>query len=182
MNIMGRYLLLGLCAAISLAGCAEDDDYIADGATEVIEITAEDSTVPVGGGAVIGVTFSFDQYDIFRDDGVVNLVVRLPRQLGYRNNSAEIDGPGSRDKDVDPRARRCSDGSTYLSFNLDEGDLDDANVPVDVAGGGAQLRMTVNGVLPGKFVTIEAAADNGDVLFSCGEDFDFDEQEIVSVE
>jgi hypothetical protein len=182
MQRIGRFLATGVCCLLFLAGCAEDDDYIADGATEVIEITADDSSVPLGGGTVVGITFSFDQYDVFRDDGSVNLVVRLPRQLGYRANSAEIDGPGSRDKDVDPRVRRCGDGSVFLSFDLDEGDLDEANVPVDVAGGGAQLRLTVNGVQPGRFVAIEAAADNGDILFSCADDFNYDEQEIVSVE
>jgi hypothetical protein len=172
--------LLGMAG--SLIGCAKDDDFISDAPTRVVEIAADDSSISLGGGTVVGITFSFDQYEVFRKDGVVNLVIKLPRQLSYRADSAEIDGPGSNDQGVAPRFRRCSDGSIFLSFQLDESDLDNANVPIDTISGGAQLRLTVNGRSIGQFISVEAAADNGEVLFACNEDFNFDEQEILSVE
>lgn len=173
--------VVSLCVCFAgMLGCAGDNDLYEGGVTKVLEIDAEDSSVGVGGGVVVKVNFSYDQNEVFGDDGEVNLVIKLPPQLSYLNNSAEIDEPGSRDKDTDPKVRRCSTGDTYLSFVLDESDLENAQVPVD--GGDAILKLTVVGESRGKAVAIEAAADDGTVLFGCTQEFDPDEQEIISVE
>jgi len=165
---------------VGIVGCSDDDNFTGGGVTEVVEITADDSSIPVGGGTVVRFNFSFDQNDVFFDDGEVNLVVKLPAELSYRDNSAEIDRPGSRDKDTDPRVRRCLDGESFLSFTFDESDLDDADVPFD--GGDASLKLTVDGERRGGLVAIEAAADDGVVPFGCSQSFIPEEQEIISVE
>lgn len=171
---------LGIVCALSLVACSDDDEFSGGGVTEVVEIASDDSSIPLGDGAVVRFNFSFDQNDVFFDNGDVNLVVKLPRQLSYRDNSAEIDRVGGRDKDTDPRVRLCPDGESYLSFSFDESDLNDADVPFD--GGDATLKLTLNGERRGAFVAIEAAADDGIVPFGCAQNFIPDEQEIVSVE
>lgn len=180
---MRNRLMIIVSLFVSVAGaigCTGDNNLYEGGVTKVLEIDAEDSSVGVGGGVVVRLNFSYDRNEVFQDNGEVNLIIKLPRQLSYLNNSAEIDEPGSRDKDTDPQVRRCSTGETYLSFVLDESDLEDAEVPVE--GGDAILKLTVVGESPGKAVAIEAAADDGPVIFGCTKDFNPDEQEIISVE
>jgi len=171
-----------LCAlvAVGVVGCANDDDFDGGGVTEVVEITAEDSSISLGGGGVLRINFLFDENDVLNDGGQVNLIVKLPRQLSYRDDSAEIDKSGSRDRDVDPRVRPCQDGATFLVFQLGESQLEGAQPPG--FGGDAQLKFTVDGEKRGQAISIEAAADENAVQFSCTRDFVFDEQEIVSVE
>lgn len=170
-----------LClGSIGLLGCAEDDDFDGTGVTEVVEIAAEDSSIPLGGGTVIRVNFLFDENEVLDDGGEVMLVVRLPRQLSYRDESAEIDKSGSRDRDVDPTVRQCPNGESYLVFKLGESQLEGAESPFD--GGDATLKLTVDGEKRGDMVSIEAAADESTVPYSCSREFLFDEQEIISVE
>ncbi len=170
-------LLFVLSGAI---GCSQDNEYFGDGTTEVVEISSEDSTIPDGGATILKFNFSYDQNSVFNDNGEINLVVRLPRQLTYRDNSAEIDGPGSRDKDEDPVVRRCANGQSYLAFTFNKNDLDEAQPPSD--GADAQLKMTVDAVAPGQYVPVEARADEDTVLYSCAQVFNYDEQNILTVE
>ncbi len=173
-------ILSALCLTFfSLSGCGDGDSRYEGGVTEVLEIDSEDSTIPLGGGSVVRVNFAFDQFEVFSDDGQVSLVLKFPRQLSYRNNSAEIDKAGSRDRDVDPKVRRCPNGDTYLVFTLGESQLEDAEPPFDA--GDAQLKLTLDGERRGEMVAIEGAADDDFVPFSCVSDFGFDEQEIVNV-
>lgn len=164
---------------LGMIGCAEDNSSYQGGITEVLEIDSEDSTIPLGGGSVVRVNFAYDQNEVLSDDGEVSLVLKFPRQLSYRADSAEIDEPGSRDRDVDPRVRRCSNGDTYLVFTLGESQLEDAAPPGE--SGDAQLKLTLDGERRGEMISIQGAADDDFVPFSCNTEFDFDEQEIVSV-
>jgi hypothetical protein len=166
-------------SALFFGGCAEDDSRFEGGVSEVVEIDSEDSVVPLGGGSVVRVNFLFDQNDVFSGDGSVSLVLKFPRQLSYRDNSAEIDQGGSRDRDVDPLVRRCVNGDTYLVFTLGESQLEGANPPFD--GGDAQLKLTLDGEREGTMIPIQGAADDDFVPFGCGKEFDFDEQELVDV-
>lgn len=169
-----------IVAISGVLGCAEDNEYFGDGTTEVVEIASEDSTIPDGGATILKFNFSYDQNSVFRDDGEVNLVVRLPRQLSYRDNSAEIDGPGSRDKDEDPVVKRCANGESFLSFTFNDNDLDEAQPPSD--GADAQLKLTVDAIASGQYVPVEARADEDTVLYSCAQVFNYDEQNILTVE
>jgi hypothetical protein len=172
---------MSLClSALCFAGCADDNEFDGGGVTEVVEIAAENSSIALGESTVIRINFLFDEFDVLDDGGQVNLVVKLPRQLSYLDDSAEIDKPGSRDRDVDPRVRACPNGDSFLVFELGESQLEGAEPPFD--GGDAQLKFTVNGEKRGEMVGIEAAADESTVAYSCSREFLFDEQEIVSVE
>ncbi len=180
MRFISRIIVSSVVVASGVVGCAEDDDLYGEGTTEVVEISAEDSTIPEGGATILKVNFSYDQNAVFYDDGEVTLVIKLPRQLTYRDNSAEIDGPGSRDKDEDPIIKRCSNGESFLAFTFNENDLDDAQPPTD--GADAQLKLTVDAVVSGQYVPVEARADEDTVLYSCAQIFNYDEQDILTVE
>ncbi len=166
-------------ASISGSGCANTTDYSGSGVTQVVEIDSNDSTIELGDGSVFKIDFVFDQNEVFLDDGKVTVVVKFPRELAYRSSSAEINEPGSRDKGVDPTILRCSNGDTYLTFILDDNDLNQAYMPSD--GSDAQLKMTLDGRRAGNVVIVEAKADDGTVLFGCDQEFDPDEQEVVTV-
>jgi hypothetical protein len=172
-------LVIGVLSA-SILGCGSNQNLSGSGATEVIEIQSNDSTIPLGGGSVIKFNFSFDHNEVFTDDGKVYLVVKLPPQLAYRDNSAELDRLGSHDRDEDPSIKTCSSGESFLAWTFDQSDLRDSADPLD--GGDAQLKLTVEGTLVGEFVTIEAAADDGMVRYECAREFRSDEEEVIRVE
>ena len=48
-------------------------------------------------------------------------------------------------------------------------------------GSDAQLKMTLDGRRAENVVIVEAKADDGTVLFGCDQEFDPDEQEVVTV-
>lgn len=173
-----RSLLLIGAVGLWLCGCASDSGNYGGGITEVLEISSDDATIPLGDGGVVRFNFAFDENEVFDDNKEVMLVVKLPRQLQYRANSAEIDKVGSRDRDVDPRVRTCANGDSYLIFTLGESQLKNANPPAD---GDAQLKMTLDGEKAGRLVSMEAAADDNFVPYGCNDTFDFDEQEVVNV-
>ena len=174
-----KLVSLGVVCGLTL-GCGSNQDLSGSGATEVREIQSNDSTISVGGGSVIKFNFSFDQTEIFAHDGKVYLVVKLPPQLSYRDNSAELDRPGSHDREEDPSIKKCAEGETFLSWIFDESDLRDSSAPVE--GGDAQLKLTVDGESVGDAITIAATADDGRVLYDCSREFKSDEEEVVSVE
>jgi hypothetical protein len=180
MRSLSRIVVASLVVASGVVGCAEDDENYGEGTTEVVEISAQDSTIPAGGATILKVNFSYDQNAVFYDDEEVTLVIKLPRQLAYRDNSAEIDGPGSRDKDEDPVIKKCTNGESFLAFTFNENDLDDAQPPSD--GADAQLKLTVDAVSTGQYVPVEARADEDTVLYSCAQIFNYDEQDILTVE
>lgn len=168
------------CLAVALLGCGSGTDYARGGSTQVAEMSVDDSTIAVGEGTVTKIQFTFNQNDVFFDNGKVYLVVRLPRQLAYRDNSAEIDLPGSRDRDQDPQVKRCSDGETFLVFQFDDSDLAGVGSPFDSSS--TQLKLTVDGKRVGTNVAIQAAADEGTIGYTCSQSFNFDEEQLIDVE
>lgn len=168
------------CLAVALLGCGSGTDYTRGGSTQVVEMSVDDSSIVVGQGTVTKIQFTFNQNDVFFDNGEVNLVVRLPRQLSYRDNSAELDLPGSRDRDEDPQAQRCPDGETFLLFQFDDSDLAGADSPFD--SGSAQLKLTVDGKRVGSNLAIQAVADEGTIGYTCSQSFNFDEEQLIDVE
>jgi hypothetical protein len=180
---MRHYHQIGVllsCLAVALLGCGSGTDYARGGSTQVVEMSVDDSTIAVGEGTVTKIQFTFNQNDVFFDNGEVNLVVRLPRQLSYRDNSAEIDLPGSRDRDQDPQVTRCFDGESFLVFQFDESDLAGVNYPLDSSS--TQLKLTVDGKRVGSNLAIQAAADEGTIGYTCSQSFNFDEEQLIDVE
>jgi hypothetical protein len=172
--------VLGL-GAVALLGCADDtDNDNSDATTEIKEIDADDTTIQVGDGTVVRFDFVFDEEDVFENDAQVQLVVKLPNELVFQNSSAKIDGFNSQNDDgVSPQIVRCNGGVSYLVFNLDQYDLDNASPPTSDTD--AQLKMTINGRLTGTGLVIEARAEEGDVSYGCDKDFYPDEQQVVAV-
>jgi len=163
-----------------MVGCSDSNDTNSwGGTTRVVEVTADDDFVRLDKGVVFRVNFSFDEEDIFNDQGQVHLVMKLPNELEFREGSAEIDGFNSRDDEgVEPTVVECSDG-TYLSFTLIRYDLDEAEPPTEDAD--AQLKLTIEGKDLVSSAVVEAAADEGEVPFGCETTFIPDEQEVISV-
>lgn len=178
---MKRYLLSLQCVLVlACAACGGGSGGNSNGVTDVQEISSDDSVVPLGGGTVFRVDFSIDEDDIFNDDDSMYLVVFVPRQLAYRAGSAEIDGRTTQQDDsVDPVIVRCANGDAYLSFTLDRYSLDNAEPPSNDSD--AQLKLTLNGVVAGNNVVVDAAADDSPVPFGCLQGLIPDAQEVVSV-
>jgi len=168
-------LLLG-----SFIGCGDNNPLNPNNRTEVTEIIAQDSSITRGDGSVVKVNFIFDSNRVFLSKKDVHLVVRLTRGLAYREESAELSGFGSRDRDVDPQVVECPDRASFLVFDLGRSELDDAEVVG--APSSAQLKFTADGVLETSVALIEARADEGEIHFDCSDEFKSDEQEFVSVE
>ena len=112
------------------------------------------------------------------DDNVV-VVVRLPPELEYRDDTSEIDGSAGDDK-VGAQVTHCADtGETFLVYDLDRFDLDEARNPSGDAD--ARLTLTIDGVLPTSSTEIGARAEENGVSFSCGGVFLPDESIVVDV-
>lgn len=177
------FLLTALfLAPIFAAGCGSGNDPIfgGGGATNVDEIQAEDGVIGVGEGSVVRFDFSFDSSQVLSNDGNVQLVVRLPRGLRFRVDSAEIDGFGSDDKSVGAQVLECREtGESYLLFDMDRFDLRNAQSPG--SGSDARLTLTVDGTKQSSTLVVEAKADNDRVAFGCDQTFIPDEQEVIAV-
>lgn len=179
-----RFAALLALSCLSVAGCNSDSDDDDDffNSARVVDLALQDSTIRVGEGTVVAVNFSFDASRVFNDGDSVIVVVRLPAELEYRDGTAEIDGLGGEDDGVGAQVVRCGNlGESYLIFDMDEFDLDQAENPS--GDGDAVLTLTVDGIDPLQFGTIEAAA-NGETspLFTCGGSFASDEEVSLSVE
>lgn len=173
--------LLLLLLALSVGSCSsdsdDDDDFFED--ADVIDLSVEDSNIEVGEGTVLAVEFSFDADRVFNDGDNVVVVVKLPEGLEFRDGTSEIDGVDG-DDSLGAQIVRCSGSNeTYLIFDMDEFDLDNASNPPGDAD--AVLTMTVDGVAPVDFETIEATAGDNEPLFECGERFISDEQAAITV-
>ena len=180
LNLSVVKALVPLLASFSLVGCGDNNPLSASNRTEVSEINASDSSIQKGSGAVVKVNFIFDSDQVFLNKEDVNLVIRLDPGLAYREESCELSGFGSRDRDVDPDVVQCPDGASFLVFDLGRSQLDDAEV--FGAPSSAQMKFTVDGVSETDVASIEARADEGEIPFECADDFRSDEQEFVRVE
>jgi hypothetical protein len=175
------FVTMTLAALVFTVGCGSGNDPIFGGgeATNVDEIQAEDGVIGVGEGTVVRFDFSFDTNEVLSDDGDVQLVVRLPRGLRFRPDSAEIDGFGSDDKSVGAQVLECRDsGESYLLFNMDRFDLRNAQSP---GNSDARLTLTVDGTKRSSSLVVEAKADDNRVAYGCDLTFIPDEQEVIAV-
>lgn len=171
---MKRFCLALLLAgtAFSVASCGNDDDGFNN--SEVTDLDVQEDQLFVGEGTVVRVDFTFDASDVFDDDENISIGVRLPNGLVYRDGTAEIDAAGG-DESVGAQISTClSTGESFLFFDLDRFDLDDADNPTGDAD--ARLTFTVDAVAAAGTGFIQARADDDSIAFSCGEPFFFDEQ------
>ena len=158
-------------------GCG-GDAFDGDDDVGVIRVRADDEVVRVGDETVIRIRFEFSSDDVFNDDDDVFLVVRLPREVTFRNDSSEIQSFFG-DEDVDAIVTRCDDtGETFLSYRLDDNDLDRAEDPSGDAD--AELAFTVDAVMTGDDEVISAAANDNPIAFDCGS-FIPDASELLTV-
>lgn len=156
---------------VSLSGCTEDANYNGNTNTEVISISSNDDAIEDGSETVFYFDFDFDENAVFFDEGEVQLVVKLPRELSFVRDSAVINAAGSDNYEVAPYVLQCTDGSSFLAFSLDSGDLDNASSPSDAE---AQLKMTLQGRRPGIYSVVQATASADYFSFGCTKQFNPD--------
>ena len=166
--------------ALATISCGGGDDFpFFDNDTEVKDISVDDRSLNIGQGTVVRTKFSFDENDVFSDDDNVSVVIRLPEQLKFRLNTAEIQESGE-DEEVGAQVFNCPTGEQYLLFDLDENDLSGAEDPSGDAD--AELTLTVDAFsLSLSGVVIEATASSNGPDFACGEAFESEESEVVVI-
>jgi len=159
--------------ALVAAGCADNQG------TKVTDVSTSNSVIELQEPAIFEIDFDYASDDVFNDGDTVSLVVKVPPQLSYLQNSARLNQWGGNDLTATPARRTCSDGTTYLAFVFDDNDLDNAHSSNNAD---AELSVTLVGKSRGQEISVEATASTDNVDYGCLEDFVADEQEIVDVE
>lgn len=144
--------LAGAFAVFSFYSCSSDDDSVVS--ARVVDFEARDTTIAVGEGSVLQLDFTFDAEAVFDDGQNVVVTISLPPELGLREGTAEIE-ERTGDDPIGARVTTCQDGSSFLVFDMDDNDLDQASNPSGDAD--ARLKLTVDALSSG-VALIEARA------------------------
>jgi len=157
-------LLALLFIIVVLTGCDDENGSSA----YMVDISASNTNLRVGDGVVLYMDFYYSENKVFDDHDDVNVVVKLPNGVIYRNGTAELDGDRD-DRSVDPQVTTCADGESYLFFPMDRYDLQYAKDPSGTAN--ARLKLTVDGVLPVGVVFVEVTPSHQQIHYACGGQF-----------
>ena len=132
---------------------------------QVVRLDLKDNSLDVGEGTVLFTDISFDESNVFDFGDHVALVIRLPDGTQYRNNTAELDGGSSSDTGLFPRVTRCTNGASFLEFDLGPNVLSNGGAPSNDAQG--RVKLTVDAVSVVGTVPIQARAGRDFVGFDC---------------
>jgi hypothetical protein len=157
-------LVLGASLVFGAPGCGDDDDDEDDGGASVVSVSVDNNPISVLEESKVSTNITFSSDDVFDDDRNVEVVVKLPNNVSFKPDTAEIDQPSGDDRGVGVNVRSCPDGSTFISVDLDEDDLVGAENPSGNAD--AQLNFLIVGASAGT-QRIDASASVDGVLFSC---------------
>ena len=161
--------IITVCSALSACGGSSDSDTSAS----ITTLSAGPSVLRVGEGSVLKVGLSFSAGDTFLDNDRVNIVVRLPAGLAFDEGSAEIDRPIDDENLAPTSINPCPDGSSFLSFSLNQQDLLLATNPTGNTD--AEITMQINETSALGSVIVAAAAGVNGVAFSCSSQFSGDQ-------
>jgi len=154
-------------AILSLNACGGGGDGGGDSAN-VVAISLDNSALPVGGSGIVSVKFSYSASDVFDHGHNVVIAVSLPSSVQLRLGTSEIKRPID-DRSVEDQAIFCENGKTLVHFNLDSGELTDAENPSGDAD--AELRFTIDAIRVDADGTIIASASENEIAVSCPADF-----------
>lgn len=175
-----RFTLMSIIA-LGLVGCGgdddDDDDFTGENA-EVVELGAEDTSLRVGDATVVRTDITFSDDEVFNDNRSVVVVVKLPAGLRFREGTAEVQGSGG-DEQIGARVSRCSNGETFVEFEVDDDDLDFAENPDGDADG--RITFTVDAVSVQGLVNIEGRAGYDSLFYTCDQQFLSDTATIISI-
>lgn len=162
---MRRFVAVLICMlSASVMGCTSDNNSDIS-SSRAVDIELQDRTLQVGEGTVLQVDFSFDTGDVLNGNDNVVVTVRLPAGLSLRSGTSEIDGgSNSDDEGVGAQITQCSNGDTFLVYDLDRFDLDKAANPSGDAD--ARLKLTIDADDIVRNGIIEARADSS-AFFTC---------------
>ncbi len=167
-DMLRLIITLALVSVVAVTGgCGDDDDDEFDGTTVVTGVAIDNSVLIHPESTVARVEFSFSSDDVFDDDQNVLLAVQLPSIVRYHEGSAELQRAID-DHQIDPLVESCGDGSSFLIFNFDEGDLIDADNPGGNAD--AELTLTIDSFARGTS-SITAAGGLDTIFRSCDSAF-----------
>ena len=161
LNVFFRLVFLTILA--TLISCGGNSER-----TEVEDISIGNGNLTLGAKTVVGVEFSFDDYQVFNSADNIFLSVRLPNGVDFDAGSAEIQGAFG-DEDIEPDVRVCDNGQTILIFDLDDNDLDRASDPSGEAD--AKVNFSVVGEKSVSSANIEASAGKARPIISCSDNF-----------
>ena len=139
----------------------------------VTQLQTQDSELKVGDGTVLFTDIAYDVNDVFNFGDNIEVVVRLPSGVSYRNNTAELDGGKGGDSGLFPRITQCLSGITFLEFDLDDNDLSTAVAPNGDSD--ARIKLTLDADAAVGNVQVQARAARNVLSYSCADPFSFDE-------
>ena len=169
-------VVVSLGLSTGMAGCGSSDDNVV---ARIVELFLDDRTISIGESTVLRSQFRFSEDRIFNDRDEISVVIRIPAEVSFREDSAEIQGDFD-DEDVSPLITDCGVGQEkFLRFEFDDEDLSGAQNPDGSAD--AELALTLDAVSSGEAIVISAAADNDGVPFSCGGTFLADEETSMTI-
>lgn len=160
--------LLSILVSLPLSGCGSDSDGFVT--AYVVDVQADNTTLQVGDdGTIVRVSFAFDVSEVLDGNERVVVVILLPSSLVLRGDSAEVDGEiESNDKRVGAQTTSCGTNGTFLVFDLDRFDLDNAGNPGGIAD--ARLDFIIDAVSENDFAEISARADGSTPIIECDRD------------
>ncbi len=161
------FLFLALLfVSVIISGCGSNDDNTV---ARVVDLFLDDRTISSGEETVLRTQFVFSDDRVFADDDDIYIVIQVPAEFRFRNNSAEIQNDFG-DEDVSPTITTCGEGQeSYLRFKLDDEDLESADDPSGAAD--AELALTLDAIASADLAIIRAAAGNDEIPFGCGQPF-----------
>ncbi len=164
---------------ITACACGGGSDSAFSGGANVVKISMRDSSLSRGDGTVVSVDFAYDADTLYEGEDLV-LVVKLPKEVEYRDGTAEVDGVVEDDK-VGIQILNCAEsGESYIVFDLDKNDLDTADDPSGDAD--ARVKFTIDTKAATLHSFIGARSEFKGVFFSCSQVFISDSQTTFSIE
>jgi len=162
-------------ATCFLVACGGSND--SNHATDVTFMNSDPSVLNVGQGTVLSVGLSFSAGDTFVDNERLNVVVRVPNGLSFKPDTAEIKRPID-DQSITPSGiTSCPDGSTFVSFSLNQSDLLLATNPSGDTD--AEIRFELTEISAQGDALVTASTSENGVPFSCALPFDSQSSVVV---
>lgn len=157
--------LILISSSFSACGGDSDDDVVA----RVVDMFLDDRSISVGEETVLRIQFRFSEDRVFDDRDGIYLVIQVPAELSFREDSAEIQNDFN-DEDVSPLITDCGEGQEkYLRFRFDDEDLRNAGDPSGSAD--AELALTLDAAQAAELVVISAVAADSEIPFGCEQAF-----------
>ena len=168
-----------LTAAIVFSSCARSRSHESVPDAAITDVNATQNPIQHGHEAKVNVGFSFASKPIFHGEQNVEVVAQLPSSVRYRTGTADLKRPAD-DREITPQEVLCTDGSSYLIFDLSPVELVDTKNLKGKSDG--EIQFTVDGVSPDGPVLVSAAASQDILPATCGAPFPAQLSTVIGVQ